>query len=163
MGAPQSGPVVPGTARHWRRDCAGAWVVAIFDEIRRRHLRIHRLLGKLYIAGAFIAGPVAIWMAFVISPWFLIPFTVIQAGTWMLFTGLAYTCILRREVPAHREWMVRSYGIVLIFLEGRVLMAIPALARRGMDAVVLVNWGCLALTLIVTECILRWPKVASSE
>ena len=127
--------------------------------LRRHHLRIHQLTGKLYIAGTFLAGPVAIWMAFVNSPWFLIPFTVVQASTWMLFTGVAYICILRRDVTSHREWMVRSYAIVLIFLEGRVLMAIPALARGGMDSVVLVNWGCLAVTLVVTECVLRWPAL----
>jgi uncharacterized membrane protein len=127
--------------------------------LRRRHVRIHRLTGQLYIASAFIAAPVAIWMAFINSPWFLIPFTVVQAGTWMLFTLAAYRCIRRGDINAHREWMIRSYAIVLIFLEGRVLMAIPALARLGMDAVVLVNWGCLALTLVVVECHLRWREI----
>ncbi len=127
--------------------------------LRRRHARIHRLIGKVYIGATFIAGPVAIWMAFISSPWFLIPFTIVQAGTWMLFTLLAYVCIRRGATRSHREWMTRSYAIVLIFLEGRVLMAIPALARHGMDAVVLVNWGCLAVTLVVVECLLRWREV----
>jgi hypothetical protein len=77
----------------------------------------------------------------------------------MLFTFFAYVCIRRRAVKAHREWMIRSYAIVLIFLEGRVLMAVPALARHGMDAVVLVNWGCLAVTLVVVESFLRWREV----
>jgi hypothetical protein len=119
-------------------------------------------VGKLYIASAFIAAPIAIWMAFINSPWFLIPFTVIQAGTWILFTLAAYLCIRRGDISAHREWMMRSYAIVLIFLEGRVLMAIPALARGGMDAVVLVNWGCLAVTLVVMECVLRWREIIPS-
>jgi uncharacterized membrane protein len=130
--------------------------------LRRRYLRIHRLTGKLYIASTFIAAPVAIWMAFINSPWFLIPFTVVQASTWMLFTLAAYLCIRRGDIRAHREWMMRSYAIVLIFLEGRVLMAIPALARHGMDAVVLVNWGCLAVTLVVMECLLRWREIFPS-
>jgi uncharacterized membrane protein len=130
--------------------------------LRRRYLRIHRLTGKLYIASTFIAAPVAIWMAFINSPWFLIPFTVVQASTWMLFTLAAYLCIRRGDISAHREWMMRSYAIVLIFLEGRVLMAIPALARHGMDAVVLVNWGCLAVTLVVMECLLRWREIFPS-
>ena len=38
--------------------------------------------------------------------------------------------------------MTRSYRIVLIFLEGRVLMAIPALARHGMDAI---NWNAVKI------------------
>jgi hypothetical protein len=128
------------------------------SRLRKRHPRFHRISGRLYLAGAFIAGPVAIAMAFVNSPWFLIPFTIVQAMTWMLFTAAGLICIRRRDFRAHREWMVRSYGIVLIFLEGRVLMAIPALAQRGMDAVVLVNWGCLAITLVVAECFLRWRE-----
>ena len=126
---------------------------------RRRYLRIHRLAGKVYIAGTLVAAPVAIWIAFIANPWFLIPFTVVQALTWILFTLVAYRCIRRGDIRAHREWMMRSYAIVLIFLEGRVLMAIPALARQGMDAVVLVNWGCFAITLIVMEILLRWHEI----
>jgi hypothetical protein len=98
-------------------------------------------------------------MAFIISPWFLIVFTVVQASALLLFTLAAYACVRRRDFAAHREWMVRSYGILLIFLEGRVLMAIPALAHKGMDAVVLVNWFCLVATLIAAECLLRWPQL----
>jgi len=131
--------------------------------VRRRHPRLHRFSGKLYIASAFVAGPVAIWIAFITSPWFLIPFTVIQAGTWMLFTFAAYSCIRRGDVNAHRRWMMRSYALVLIFLEGRVLMAIPALARHGMEAVVLVNWACLAVTLVAVECILHWREIVPSS
>ena len=131
--------------------------------LRRRHLRLHRLSGKLYIAGTFVAAPVAIWMAFVTSQWFLVPFTVIQASTWMLFTLIAYVCIRRRNIDAHRQWMMRSYAIALIFLEGRVLMAIPALARQGMDAVVLVNWACFAVTLVVMECALHWREIFPAQ
>jgi hypothetical protein len=127
--------------------------------IRRRYPRLHRRIGKLYIGGTFIAAPVAIWMALINSPWFLIPFTIVQATTWMVFTGFAYVCIRRGATKPHSEWMTRSYAIVLIFLEGRVLMAIPALARHGMDAVVLVNWGCLAVTLVLVESFLRWREV----
>ena len=56
-------------------------------------------------------------------------------------------------------YLVRSYGVLLIFVEGRVLMAIPVLARGGMDSVVLVNWACLSITLIVTEYLLRWRQL----
>jgi hypothetical protein len=127
--------------------------------LRRRHIHLHRRIGKLYIAGTFVAAPVAIWMACINSPWFLVPFTIVQATTWMLFTFFAYVCIRRGAIKSHREWMTRSCAIVLIFLEGRVLMAIPALARHGMDAVVLVNWGCLVITLVMVESFLRWREV----
>jgi hypothetical protein len=128
-------------------------------KLRKRHALIHRACGKLYILATLILAPVAVWMAFLLSPWFLVVFTIVQAGTLLLFTGAAYACIRRREIAAHREWMVRSYGILLIFLEGRVLMAIPALARQGLDAVVVVNWGCMVITLVAAEFFLRWREL----
>lgn len=131
--------------------------------LRRRHLHIHRASGKLYIVGVFILGPVAIWMACISSPWFLVPFTILQSLILMFFTAVAYFCVRRGDIRSHREWMMRSYSIVLIFLEGRVLMAIPALARHGMDAIVLVNWGCLAVTLVVVECLIRWHEIVPSS
>jgi hypothetical protein len=122
-------------------------------------LGFHRACGKAYIIANFILAPVAVWMAFILSPWFLIVFTVVQACTLLLFTGIAYACIRRRDVAAHREWMVRSYSILLIFLEGRILMAIPVIGRGGLDSVVMVNWGCMVLSLVITECFLRWRQI----
>jgi len=133
------------------------------SRLRARHLRVHRFCGKLYLAGVFILSPAAIAMAFTISPWYMIPFTTVQCLTLTAFTAAAYRSIRRRNITQHREWMVRSYAVVLIFLEGRVLMAIPALARHGMDSVVLVNWGCLVLSLVIAEFILRWRDLFPAE
>lgn len=126
------------------------------SRLRRKHLRVHRSLGKLCIIGCFVLAPVAILMALKISPWFMTVFTIVQATTLMAFTAAAYWSIRQRNVVQHREWMVRGYAVVLVFLEGRVLMAIPAIARHGMDSVVLVNWGCFAVSLVIAEFALRW-------
>jgi uncharacterized membrane protein len=126
------------------------------SRLRRGHLRLHRLCGKLYIAGVFILSPVAIAMAFRNSPWFLIAFTIVQSLTAMAFTAAAYRSVRAGRIAQHREWMVRSYAVILIFVEGRVLMAIPALARHGIDSIVLVNWLCLAVSLVCAEFALRW-------
>jgi hypothetical protein len=127
--------------------------------LRRSRPHIHRLFGKLYIIGILILAPVAVWMAFINSPWFLFVFTCVQAGALLLFTIAAYACVRRREFAAHREWMIRSYGVLLIFLEGRVLMAVPALAQGGMDSIVLVNWACMVITLVACECFLNWRQL----
>jgi hypothetical protein len=137
----------------------GLGALQFSTRVRRRFIGLHRLSGRLYILGTCIAAPVAVWMAFVSSPWFLVPFTIVQAGTWLTFTLISYRCIRRGDTRSHREWMMRSYAIVLNFLEGRVLMAIPAIGRHGMDSVVLVNWGCFALTLVVMEVVIHWRQV----
>jgi uncharacterized membrane protein len=131
--------------------------------LRGSHIRVHRLCGKLYIISVFVLAVVAIVMAFKISAWFMIPFTIVQATTLMAFTAAAYRCIRQGNIAEHRAWMVRSYAVVLIFLEGRVLMAIPALAQRGMDSVVLVNWSCLAISLVVVEFTLRWSSLFPAQ
>jgi len=137
----------------------GLGALQFSSRLRRRYPHLHRLSGKLYIAGTLIAAPVAILIAFTLSPWFLVPFTVLQAVTWALFTLIAYRCIRRGAVVSHREWMMRSYAVALIFIEGRVLMAVPAIGRGGMDSIVLVNWACFAATLIVVECLIRWREI----
>jgi uncharacterized membrane protein len=126
------------------------------SRLRRKHLRVHRFLGKLYIVCTFVLAPVAVLMALKISPWFMTVFTIVQAAALMAFTAAAYWSIRHKNIAQHREWMVRSYAVLLIFLEGRVLMAIPAIGQQGMDSVVLVNWACLALSLVVAEFVLRW-------
>lgn len=131
--------------------------------LRQKHPHIHRLFGKIYLVSTFVLALAAIWMALVVSPWFLIPFTVFQAITLMTFSAVAYLCIRRRDVAHHREWMIRSYSIALIFLEGRVLMAIPTIERGGMDSVVLVNWGCMGVTLFVVEIYLRWREIVPAK
>ncbi len=133
------------------------------SRLRRKHLRLHRLFGKLYIIGCFVLAPVAILMALKISPWFMTAFTIVQATTLVAFAAAAYWSIRHRNVAQHREWMVRSYAVVLVFLEGRVLMAIPAIARHGMDSVVLVNWGCFALSLVISDFALRWGSLFPSR
>jgi uncharacterized membrane protein len=130
------------------------------SRLRRTRLGLHRLIGKTYVASVFIAAPAAIFMAIVVSPWFMLTFTITQAGVWMLCTALAYMFVRRRDVASHREWMIRSYAIVLNFLEGRVLMAVPPIGAQGMDAVVAVNWLCLALTLVGAELVIQSPKLS---
>lgn len=127
--------------------------------LRQRQPRVHRVCGRVYVGSAVLLALVAVWMAFINSPWFLIVFTITQAAMLLTFTLIALRCILRRDFVHHREWMIRSYSILLIFLEGRVLMAIPVIGRGGMDSIVLVNWACLALTLFVTEIYLRWQEI----
>jgi hypothetical protein len=137
----------------------GLGALQFSSRLRRSRPRLHRLVGKTYIASVFIAAPAAVLMAIVVSPWFMLTFTITQAGVWMLCTAVAYLFIRRRDVVSHREWMIRSYAIVLNFLEGRVLMAVPPVGAQGMDAVVAVNWLCLVLTLVGAELIVQWPKL----
>jgi uncharacterized membrane protein len=85
---------------------------------RRRHWTWHRRAGRvLAVAGLMVAGS-ALWLTLFYEP---------KSGTGDLLYGLRLTfasamaaslvlgfaAIRRRDIPAHREWMIRAYAIGL--------------------------------------------------
>jgi uncharacterized membrane protein len=81
--------------------------------IRSRHLRFHRWSGRIFVASGLIIGFTAIWMSFTMSIGGLN-----QAAATLLFAALvlfslvkAFLHIRHREIPQHREWMLRAFAI----------------------------------------------------
>ena len=130
-----------------------------FSSRLRRNRPRHRLIGRTYAVAAIGTCCFAMWMATFISPWFLTLFTWTQGISLMLCTGIGVAMARRRKFEWHRSWMMRSYAIALIFIEGRVLMAIPWFAAGGLDSVVAVNWLLLVVSLVVVELWLQWEKL----
>lgn len=103
-------------------------VLQFLPRFRRRHLTWHRRSGRvLAVAGLAVAGS-ALWMTLFYAP---------QPGTGDLLYGLRLVfasamagCLVlgvgsirRRDVSAHRAWMIRAYAIGLgagtqVFTEG---------------------------------------------
>ena len=52
-------------------------------------------------------------------------------------TAIALRYAMRRNITLHRQWMVRSYAVALVFFEGRFIIGItgldnnPALVERS--------------------------------
>ncbi len=88
--------------------------------IRTKYLTFHRLTGKIYIIGAFIAGLSALRLSLVSScepcrvSLFILAFLVI--GT----TFSAWWSVKNKNVIAHRQFMVRSYICVFSFVAVRI-------------------------------------------
>jgi uncharacterized membrane protein len=87
-------------------------------QIRRRHLTWHRRAGRiLAVAGLLVAGS-ALFMTLVYAPQ---PGTGILLYVLRLVFGsamaaslvLGVTAIRRRDITAHRAWMIRAYAIGL--------------------------------------------------
>jgi uncharacterized membrane protein len=133
--------------------------VQFSTRFRQRHVRVHRLMGKFYLAGVAIAGPMAVYLSMIHNPPQLRILSVVQASSWWLTTGLAFYCIRHGNVQQHRQWMTRSYSVTMIFVMARVLYAIPPLEHRGLDALVPIIWLCNLLAWIVPDLILQWNAV----
>jgi hypothetical protein len=83
---------------------------------RSRHLKAHRIFGRILVIDGLIVGTTALVMSFAMPA----IGGVNQAAATTLFgvlflfsLGKAYIHIRRREVPLHREWMIRAYAIGL--------------------------------------------------
>ena len=80
---------------------------------RQGHLRRHRRLGKVALAAGAITG------AFAIAVGLVFPYGgVAEASASAVFglyfltsLALAYRAIRRREVDAHRVWMIRAFAV----------------------------------------------------
>jgi uncharacterized membrane protein len=88
--------------------------------IRTRYLNFHRLSGKIYIIGAFVSGTSALRLSLIsaCSPCRVSLF--ILAVLVLATTFSAWWLIKKKNVTAHRQFMVRSYICVLSFVAVRI-------------------------------------------
>ena len=132
------------------------------DRLRQRFLNVHRIVGRSYVGGVFIAAPLGIYIQYLNEPLgFARSFTietVFQAGLWMLTTGIAFAFILRGKVQQHRQWMTRSFGTgPLIFLEVRVIFSVFNVTDP--HSIEIVVWACTASSLFVADLVLQVQEI----
>ena len=129
--------------------------------LRQRHARVHRLLGRAYLIGVAIAAPVGIYITLVHNELPLQIAVITQALLWLLASAVAFYCIRQRNFQQHRQWMMRSYAITLIFVTDRVLDAIPGLAALDTDASPNMAWLCNVIAWVVPSFIIALPEIKS--
>lgn len=98
-----------------------AGTMQMSSRIRRTRPALHRTLGKVYLLAVCFSAPIALYIG--TGP--LEPVTihieqVFQAGLWPLCALIAWVCIRSNQMPLHKAWMMRSYGLTLIFILARV-------------------------------------------
>src|SRR4051794_17233756 len=97
------------------------------DRLRKRYTKLHRVLGRFYVAGALLGAPIGAFIQyrfdekmFGASRSFSIA-TVVDGALWMLTTLIALNFAMKGKIQLHRQWMTRSYAVAIVFLEVRVI------------------------------------------
>lgn len=126
--------------------------------IRRRWPRLHRRSGWTYVIAVAIAAPLAGYIGTTHLPEAFRPEQPVQAGGWFLATAIALICILKRNVPLHRAWMMRSYAFCLIFILSRVPDAFPGIVIPGGTVTLL--WWLMVAALLVPEIVMTTRELA---
>lgn len=124
--------------------------------LRRRRLGLHRVLGRLYVAGVAIAAPTAIPIAVILGPPTLVMAATIQSTGWLVTTAIALYCVRRGDIRQHQEWMTRSYPFAMVFVLARAILAIPAVAALGEVGFVSVVWSLIAAACFVPSLVISW-------
>src|ERR1039457_3357756 len=129
------------------------------SRIRQRHLKFHRVLGRIYIISVFIGAATGVALA---SGRPGLPGTSMQAAAWIVCTTAAFITARNRQIAQHRQWMVRSYAVTFTFVTSRVLNLWPRYWSHLGDTFAAV--GVIAFTLaslLVVDLGLNWRELTS--
>lgn len=92
----------------------------------------HRLLGKLYVGAALLTGGTGLYMAVYAQGSAISQLGFAGMAAPILVTkGMAWRLILRREVAAHRRWMIRSYAVLFSAVTLRLWLPIFVVVFGG--------------------------------
>jgi hypothetical protein len=129
------------------------------SRLRQRHLKFHRVLGRLYVVSVFIGSATGIALA-AGRPG--LPGTSMQAAAWIVCTSAAVITARNRQLVQHRQWMMRSYAVTFTFVSSRVLNLWPRYWSHLGDSLSAV--GVIAFTLVsllVVDLGLNWRELTT--
>ncbi len=95
--------------------------------LRARHLRWHRLSGRVFVVCGLVIGISALAMSFgmpAIGGVNQAAATTLFAVFFLFALGKAFWHIRRREVVLHREWMIRAFAVGLAVATIRPIIGI---------------------------------------
>jgi uncharacterized membrane protein len=145
---------------------AAALILGAFqfsNRLRQRHLQVHRVMGRIYVGCVVISAPVAIAVARALPIPTLSMAATIQSLGWILTTATALYCVRTGRIQQHREWMMRSYPFAMVFVVVRAVVAIPPIARMGIEGLQTVVWSTIATACFLPSFVIAWQALAASR
>ncbi|HPG12984.1 MAG TPA: DUF2306 domain-containing protein [Chitinophagaceae bacterium] len=102
--------------------CIGTALIQFSRYMLKKSKAIHRISGKIYVAVVlFLGAPTGLYMAFFAkgSFWERCLF-MFMAGWWFTTTLYGLSTIHKRNIVAHKVWMIRSYAMAMTAVTFRV-------------------------------------------
>jgi uncharacterized membrane protein len=137
------------------------------DRVRHRFRQLHRVVGRIYVAGVFVAAPLGFYIQYfqerMGDPRSFSIAGAVDAALWMISTGIAMAFILKGKVQEHRQWMTRSFAVALVFLEVRVIGGLGGWENLDVHANETIVWTCLAFSILSADLVLQWQQLGCSR
>jgi uncharacterized membrane protein len=138
------------------------------DRLRRRYALLHRVIGRIYVAGVLVLAPLGVYIQYLdeaagASRSFTFA-SLVDAVLLVVTTGIGLAFAVARKIPQHRQWMTRSYAVGLVFFEGRLIIGLAGLDRPpNLAATEIVVWGCVAMAVLIGDLANQWYDLKSSR
>jgi hypothetical protein len=136
------------------------------DRLRQRFTKAHRVMGRLYVLGAFVLAPLGAYIQYyqerLGGPRSFTVLGIIDATMLMSATALMLLFAVRRKIALHRQWATRSYAIALVFIAGRFVMGVTGWEQLGIEMVQAIIWSCLALSVVLADVSIHWREIRSA-
>lgn len=136
------------------------------ERLRKRFTKAHRVMGRLYVVGAFGLAPLGAYIQYyqerMGAPRSFTILGVVDAAMLMSATFLAFLFAYRRKIALHRQWATRSYAIALVFIAGRFVMGVTGWETLGVEIVQAIIWSCLALSLLFADVAIHWREICAA-
>ena len=129
------------------------------SRLRQRYLKVHRVLGRIYVICVLVGASTGIALAWGRPG---LPGTSMQAAAWIVCTTAALITARNRQIAQHRQWMARSYAVTFTFVSSRVLNLWPRYWSHLGDTLAAV--GVIAFTLVsllVVDLGLNWRELTT--
>jgi uncharacterized membrane protein len=131
------------------------------NRLRARYLKVHRVMGYIYVVGVFISAPFAIPLAMKIHTLSLVGASAVQSLGWMLTTAVALYCVRTGNIAQHRRWMMRSYPFAMVFTVARLIVPIPPIFRLGEPGIEFVVWTTIGLAALLPNVWIEWQDITA--
>lgn len=136
------------------------------EKLRQRHLKLHRVVGRIYVFGALIAAPLGVVIQhFDEAQGDPRSFTIaasVDAFLLMLTTATAFYFVRQGRIQQHRVWMTRSFAVALVFLEVRVVIGLTGWENVP-GATETVVWTLVALAIPAADFVMQVQELARSR
>jgi uncharacterized membrane protein len=136
------------------------------DRLRRRFTRLHRLGGRLYVAGVVILAPLGAYIQYfeerLGAPRSFTVLGVVDAALLLATTLIAFVFAYKRKIAQHRQWMIRSYAVALVFIEARFILGVTGWGQLGAEMAQAVIWSCLALSILLADLANYWLEIRAA-
>ncbi len=137
------------------------------DRLRQRYLKLHKVIGWIYVPGALILAPLGTYIQYFQERHLHQPrsFTMAaasDAALLMTTTAIALFFILRGNIQQHRQWMTRSYAVALVFVEVRVIGGLTGL-DNSLVATEIIVWMCVIFAVPLADIVLNWREFTRAK